>query len=84
MERYLHSSKASAVLVRIGLADANRRIGPSTASRVREALSVVAASPRMANPIELIKREKHGFDVWPDVLRYSRAKTPMKEINREP
>jgi ferredoxin-nitrite reductase len=34
----------------------------------------------MANPIEVIKREKHGFDVWPDVLAHARARTPMKEI----
>src|SRR5262245_40657758 len=34
----------------------------------------------MANPIELLKREKHGFDVWPDVLGYAGARTPMKEI----
>ena len=34
----------------------------------------------MANPIEVIKREKHGFDVWPDVLTHARAKTPLKEI----
>ena len=34
----------------------------------------------MANPIEVLKREKHGFDVWPDVLDHARAKTPMKDI----
>jgi len=34
----------------------------------------------MANPVETIKREKHGFDVWPDVLAHARAKTPQKEI----
>lgn len=35
----------------------------------------------MANPIEVWKAEKHGFDVWPDVLRYAESKTPMKEID---
>ena len=34
----------------------------------------------MANPIEVLKREKHGLDVWPDVLHHARAKTQMKEI----
>ncbi|MEX2091073.1 MAG: Rieske 2Fe-2S domain-containing protein [Pirellulales bacterium] len=34
----------------------------------------------MANPVEVWKREKHGFDVWPDVLAHARAKTPLKEI----
>lgn len=34
----------------------------------------------MANPIEVLKREKHGFDVWPDVLHHARAKTPQKDI----
>lgn len=34
----------------------------------------------MANPVEVWKQEKHGFDVWPDVLDYARAKTPMQEI----
>ena len=34
----------------------------------------------MANPVEVLKREKHGFDVWPDVLLHARVKTPMKEI----
>jgi sulfite reductase beta subunit-like hemoprotein/nitrite reductase/ring-hydroxylating ferredoxin subunit len=35
----------------------------------------------MANPVEVWKREKHGFDVWPDVLTHARAKTPLKEIS---
>ncbi len=34
----------------------------------------------MANPVEVLKREKHGFDVWPDVLAHARARTPLKEI----
>lgn len=34
----------------------------------------------MPNPVEVWKAEKHGFDVWPDVLRYAGAKTPMAEI----
>jgi precorrin-3B synthase len=34
----------------------------------------------MANPVEVWKAEKHGFDVWPDVERYAAARTPMKDI----
>src|SRR5262249_25108757 len=34
----------------------------------------------MPNPVEVWKAEKHGFDVWPDVLRYAQAHTPMAEI----
>ncbi len=34
----------------------------------------------MANPVELWKREKHGFDVWPDVLAHARARTAMRDI----
>lgn len=34
----------------------------------------------MANPVETWKAEKHGLDVWPDILNYANAKTPMKEI----
>ena len=34
----------------------------------------------MANPAEVWKAQKHGFDVWPDVLRHAAAGTPMKEI----
>ena len=34
----------------------------------------------MANPVEAWKAEKHGFDVWPDVLRHSAARTPMAKI----
>lgn len=34
----------------------------------------------MANPVEAIKREKHGFDVWSDVLEYARHRRSMKEI----
>jgi ferredoxin-nitrite reductase len=34
----------------------------------------------MANPVEAWKSEKHGFDVWPDVLRYAQARTPMQDI----
>jgi ferredoxin-nitrite reductase len=34
----------------------------------------------MANPVEIWKAEKHGLDVWPDVLNYAAAGTPMKEI----
>ncbi len=35
----------------------------------------------MANPAEVWKAQKHGFDVWPDVLRHAAAKTPMTEID---
>ncbi len=34
----------------------------------------------MANPVEVWKQEKHGFDVWPDVLEFARAKVPMEAI----
>lgn len=34
----------------------------------------------MANPAEVWKAQKHGFDVWPDVLRHAAAGTPMKDI----
>ncbi|MFN0050821.1 MAG: precorrin-3B synthase [Planctomycetales bacterium] len=34
----------------------------------------------MANPVELWKSEKHPLDVWPDVVRYSRAKTSPEAI----
>ncbi len=32
------------------------------------------------NEIEKWKQEKHGFDVWPDVLKYAQDGTPMKSI----
>jgi ferredoxin-nitrite reductase len=35
----------------------------------------------MPNPVEIWKNEKHGLDVWSDVLRYAGAKTPMAEIS---
>jgi ferredoxin-nitrite reductase len=35
----------------------------------------------MANSVEDWKAAKHGFDVWPDVLRYAEAKTPMSQID---
>ena len=35
----------------------------------------------MANPVEAWKSEKHGFDVWPDVLKYAQARTPMQDID---
>ena len=35
----------------------------------------------MANPVETWKAEKHGFDVWPDVLRYADAHVAMKDID---
>jgi ferredoxin-nitrite reductase len=33
------------------------------------------------NKVEQWKAHKHGFDVWPDVLRHAEAKTPMKDID---
>ncbi|VAX37627.1 Ferredoxin--nitrite reductase [hydrothermal vent metagenome] len=36
----------------------------------------------MANAIEVWKQQKHGFDVWEDVLQHAHAKTPMKEIEK--
>lgn len=36
----------------------------------------------MANPVEVWKAEKHGFDVWPDIQKYAAAKTPMAEIDQ--
>lgn len=35
----------------------------------------------MVNPAEIFKAEKHGFDVWPDVVRYAEAGTPMARID---
>ncbi len=32
------------------------------------------------NEIEKFKQEKHGFDVWPDVLQYAQSGTLMKDI----
>ncbi|MDA1092573.1 MAG: Rieske 2Fe-2S domain-containing protein [Acidobacteria bacterium] len=34
----------------------------------------------MGNPAEVWKAEKHGFDVWPDVVRHAAAGTPMSDI----
>jgi precorrin-3B synthase len=34
----------------------------------------------MPNPVEVWKAQKHGFDVWPDVLRYAQARTAMADI----
>ena len=35
----------------------------------------------MANPVEVWKSAKHGFDVWSDVLNYAAVATPMKDID---
>jgi len=35
----------------------------------------------MSNPVEAWKAQKHGLDVWPDVVRYADANTPMKDID---
>lgn len=32
------------------------------------------------NKVEAWKQEKHGFDVWPDVVRYASEGTPMAQI----
>ena len=34
----------------------------------------------MRNPAEVWKAEKHGFDVWPDVVRHAEARTAMADI----
>ena len=34
----------------------------------------------MANPAEVWKAQKHGFDVWPEVVQHAAAGTPMKDI----
>lgn len=33
------------------------------------------------NKVEQWKQQKHGFDVWPDLLRYSAEKRPMQQID---
>jgi precorrin-3B synthase len=33
------------------------------------------------NKVEEWKRAKHGFDVWPDLLRYAHERQPMKAID---
>jgi len=35
----------------------------------------------VANPAEVWKSAKHGFDVWPDIERHAAAETPMKDID---
>jgi len=35
----------------------------------------------MANPVEIWKAEKHGFDVWPDIEQHAAAETLMKAID---
>jgi ferredoxin-nitrite reductase len=53
---------------------------------VRVAPSPVAATPEN-NPapqksrVEIWKAAKHGIDVWPDILRYAQAGTPMDTID---
>jgi len=34
------------------------------------------------NAIETWKSEKHGLDVWPDLLRYAENATPMKQVDK--
>jgi precorrin-3B synthase len=53
------------------------------APAAEEAPAEVAAAPDPASklsPVETWKRAKHGFDVWPDLERYARDKTPMSRI----
>ena len=35
----------------------------------------------MANPVEVWKSEKHGFDVWDNLLQYAAEARPMKDID---
>src|SRR4029450_1018625 len=35
----------------------------------------------MPNPVEVWKSQKHGFDVWPNVLDYAAQRTAMGEID---
>lgn len=36
----------------------------------------------MANPIEQWKAEMHGLDVWPNIERYARERTPMQKVDK--
>jgi ferredoxin-nitrite reductase len=36
--------------------------------------------PPALNPVEIWKAAKHGFDVWPDVLRWAQEGTPHERI----
>jgi ferredoxin-nitrite reductase len=51
--------------------------------RVAPTAPTASASVDLAknkSPVEVWKQAKHGIDVWPDVLRYAREKTPMLKI----
>ncbi len=41
---------------------------------------VAPATPAL-NPVEIWKAAKHGFDVWPDVLRWAQEETPHDRID---
>jgi precorrin-3B synthase len=45
-----------------------------------EAPAAAADPSTRLSPVEVWKRAKHGFDVWPDVERYARERTPMARI----
>eukprot|EP00913_Durusdinium_trenchii_P010914 g10243.t1 len=57
------------------------RFSEAAETDARIATDIAASDKPMANPIEVWKSDKHGFDVWPDVERYAAAGTPMKEID---
>ena len=38
------------------------------------------AEPGKKSPVEVWKQAKHGIDVWPDVERHARDRTPMSRI----
>jgi precorrin-3B synthase len=48
------------------------RAGPTTS---------LQNDPPMPNPVEVWKSEKHGFDVWPNVLDYAARRVPMRDID---
>jgi ferredoxin-nitrite reductase len=52
-------------------------------SRSRAPLSAAAAADGATrkSPIEAWKQAKHGFDVWPDIVRHARLRTPMAKID---
>jgi nitrite reductase/ring-hydroxylating ferredoxin subunit len=42
--------------------------------------AVPADPSQKKSPVEVWKQAKHGIDVWPDVQRHARDKTPMSKI----
>lgn len=60
--------------------EASRSCLPTRSDTIRQ-LSISSIRLRaMSNPVEIWKSQKHGFDVWPDLVQYAAARTPMKEI----